>query len=512
MSKRSHYWKSPYWIPALLFSVFLIHGGVLGLTDDEAYYWVLSQRPALGYAYHPPGVAWAIALASRLFGWIPGLSPEALLRLPAAGFAAAIVALGMKWMELAGAPRERLWRGGLLLLFPGFFGAAWMMVPDLPLFAGWMLAYYCTWKICFSKATVSRGALLGLAAGIALSLLSKYSAVFAAFSALICVWFWAPVAARAKASVAVVAGCVIAGVPILLWNMNHEWASILYQIRDRHGSPGLSAVRYLRFWVIQLFLAGPILVVFALSRPLNWFSKINRRSDGMSARVSRFALVWALPALLVFGLQPAWSEFKAHWIFIAWLPAALELGWRWTMASPDSGDSGISRWARVQCVYGVSLTLLVLSLCHVPLGSWAAGLWTGKDLDPRWDVTNDMYGWSGLAEFLSKNGGPDALQLPVVGSRYQTAAQAAFALKDSDRVAFLPRSLGERDEWPTLSVSDHSGPGWPKLKSPVLFVADHRYHQGPAFESGDCQKLGRMETLRGKFLARWVDVWRCDPK
>ena len=35
----------------------------LGLSDDEAYHWVLAHRPAFGYAFHPPGMAWMVFAA-----------------------------------------------------------------------------------------------------------------------------------------------------------------------------------------------------------------------------------------------------------------------------------------------------------------------------------------------------------------------------------------------------------------------------------------------------------------
>src|SRR3712207_6666951 len=61
------------WIPAAVFVVQLLHGATLGLTDDEAYYWVLAQKPAWGYAYHPPFVAWSIAASEALFKVVLGL-------------------------------------------------------------------------------------------------------------------------------------------------------------------------------------------------------------------------------------------------------------------------------------------------------------------------------------------------------------------------------------------------------------------------------------------------------
>ena len=47
----------------------------------------------------------------------------------------------------------------------------------------------------------------------------------------------------------------------------------------------------------------------------------------------------------------------------------------------------------------------------------------------------------------------------MVGSRYQTASQAAFSMGEKSRVTFLPRDQKEMDEWPDLRVSEGQGPG-----------------------------------------------------
>src|SRR3954466_13193359 len=107
LEKTSITWTAP----VLLVLVLWIHGATLGLTDDEAYYWVLAQRPALGYAFHPPAVAWSIALVQKSLGGLFSGQFPGLVRLPAALFSAGIVWLGLRWMVAAGADRQRLWRG-----------------------------------------------------------------------------------------------------------------------------------------------------------------------------------------------------------------------------------------------------------------------------------------------------------------------------------------------------------------------------------------------------------------
>ena len=136
-------WSSETTLLAALFTALMVHAASLGLSDDEAYYWVLAQKPALGYAYHPPAIALSIAAAQAALGWLFGHHCVGLVRLPAAACAALLVALGMRWSRRAGAgageggARVDPGRAGLAVVgFAGIFALAWMIVPDLPLFAG----------------------------------------------------------------------------------------------------------------------------------------------------------------------------------------------------------------------------------------------------------------------------------------------------------------------------------------------------------------------------------------
>ena len=52
----------------LLSLVRLAAAGLVPLTEDEAYYRLWAQHPALGYYDHPPMMAWWIHVGVRLVG------------------------------------------------------------------------------------------------------------------------------------------------------------------------------------------------------------------------------------------------------------------------------------------------------------------------------------------------------------------------------------------------------------------------------------------------------------
>jgi len=226
-----------------------------------------------------------------------------------------------------------------------------------------------------------------------------------------------------------------------------------------------------------------------------------RGLKGGAASFERFVAMWIFPAAGVYCLQPLVSDFKPHWAFIVWWPGALALAWK---VSHDK-----VRFSRAQMIYGLSLGAVILISLNVPVLSWAIARFKTTGYDSKLDVTNDLYGWSLLSKEF-ENLSPEDRALYVVGSRYQTASQAAFNLGSLDRVTMLPRDLKARDEWPSPPISDGTGPEWPKLTQPVLFVTDNRYDAGPEFPNAHCEKLREIAAKRADFIAKEIWIWKCN--
>jgi hypothetical protein len=502
MSRRWLYWPDKISLevalPILLFLALLLVGGLLGLSDDEAYHWVLAQRPALGYAFHPPGMGLMVALSQFFLSPLIGKQSVIVVRMPAAITMGIVLFLAMRWMRLASGVRdERAVLAGALgaISFTGLFGLGWMLVPDTPLFLGWMLAFYFCWVACTEREPGKFWG-PGLAAGVAIAILGKFSGVLVPTSAVIAGFFLARPGWRRFTEIFAWAalGTILAAIPIVAWNLKHEWGSILFQIRDRHSKHEWSLLRYSRFWLVSLIAAGPVIL-------LDFFKLLGRQQSP----VNRFIQIWVLPPALIYCFQPLWSDFKPHWAFIIWWPVALGFGLRLMQSK-----KGTPLAARFQIAYGLGLALIVISSCFKPWGMEIMEKAMGAPQDPRLDVTNDFYGWDGLAAFLKDKGVPAGT--PVIGSRYQTAAHAAFALGTADEVSLVPRDLKARDEWAMLDAVESFGPAWPRLRSPVVYVADIRYTAPPEFPDARCDKLGRIETRRGPYLAKWVDAWKCEPQ
>jgi hypothetical protein len=295
-------------------------------------------------------------------------------------------------------------------------------------------------------------------------------------------------------------GALASLMPIIIWNADHEWASLLYQIRERHGDGKISWIRFLRFWLIEVVVAGPVLIGFFFLFLKKLFQVSQPKEE--KTRIWYFG-IWILPAALIFCIQPLFADFKPHWAFVVWWPTAIALAWKY--------HSSQSRWILFHRNSGLALGAFVLLSCHLPTGGWIGTQFSKAEFDPRLDVTNDLYGWSDLASYMKSQFTPELLQLTLVGSRYQTASQAAFSLHGLLPVTLIPRDIKEREEWPNLEVSEAQGPAWPKLNSSVLYVTDNRYTAGPEFPQAQCQKIGKFEKKRFNLLVKWIEIWRCDP-
>jgi hypothetical protein len=488
--------NSTFGLPALLFAFLWLQGSLLGLSDDEAYHWVLAQRPALGYAYHPPGMAWFVAASRFLLGSFTHSIPQMMIRFPSSLTVAIILWIAILWAQDNGVRSSALYRVFLIMLsFAGLSSLGWMMVPDTPLFLGWAILFYSSWKFC--RGDLSRRYQIGLVLGSFLVLIGKFSGVLALGSAFLAIFLWAK-EKRFRGLGFIFLGALAALVPILIWNSQHEWASILYQIQGRHEGASINALRYARFWLAELVIAGPVIIAVSFTGSIHGVKNLLKGKNPET-----FAALWILPALLVFCVQPLFSDFKPHWAFAVWLPAAFLLALRW---GRDERVIGV----RVQVGFGVAVFIFVILCLNFPLGSALISHFSKGAYDPRLDVTNDLYGWRDFPDYL-RSLGADAEGLPRTGSRYQTAAQTATALQDSQTTSLMPKEIRSFDEWPALHIGNTEGPEWPLLTHPVLYISDNRYDAPPAFKNAKCRKLGRMEKYRGPYLAKWIQVDRCDP-
>ncbi|HEU4384835.1 MAG TPA: glycosyltransferase family 39 protein [Anaeromyxobacteraceae bacterium] len=221
--------------------------GGLELYTDESYYWLWSQRPALGYYDHPPMVAWLIWLSRQA---VPGELGVRLLFLACGGLAVSFAGLAAR--ELSDHPRAPLWAALLAASAPLLTITGALALPDAPVEAAYAAG---TWLL--ARARGRRWAWAGAAVGLAL--LSKFTAALLAPALLLLVawdrelrqelrtpWPWL----GAGVALALFAPC-------LAWNAAHDWVAIRFQLW--HGfRGGGSLTGFLLYLGALLAGAGPV--------------------------------------------------------------------------------------------------------------------------------------------------------------------------------------------------------------------------------------------------------------
>ena len=211
-----------------LLALRLLMSATMPLIADEAYAVVASRTPTLSYFDHPP-LAFDLA---RLSAWLFGSESGFVVRLPYVLLGSATAWLIFLITRRAFGAEAGFWASAAYGVAPFFFvSAGHFVVPDGPLNFFMMLTL---WLMLPALLSEDRPSLIHwIAAGITLglALLSKYSAVLFAFSAL-ALLVTLPHGRRALKTPGPWLALVIAALctlPIVVWNAENGWVSLGFQ-------------------------------------------------------------------------------------------------------------------------------------------------------------------------------------------------------------------------------------------------------------------------------------------
>jgi undecaprenyl-diphosphatase len=410
------------WAIALAFLLFRI-GFIsrIGLAADEAYYWEWSRNLDWSYYDQGPMLAWVIRLGTKLLGvneW--GVRFGGL----GAGFgvSACYIYLAQRFGRPALAPWLVLAANSMLLFSVG----GTLMMHDSLAGLFWCLALVAAVRAI--EDDERWWLLAGLAGGA--GVLSKYTAVLLMpCLVLACAghsslrihlrrpWFWAGLAL----------GGLLAGYPILRWNIQWGWPS-LQHVASLAGADGsrISLLSLPEFVASQFALVTPLLFFLVLAA-WSWAWR-RREEDGQRGRLRWLLWCCSAPVFVLF-LGLSWrSRVEGNWPAPAYL-AALPLA-AWRLGELGQLNSRLSRWA-----LGLALGLMALVF------SQAAWGWMPLPAAeaPRLDGSYRLQGWAELAGRVAQERaarGPEAF----VGCRtYQNAAELAFYLPDHARPLILQK-------------------------------------------------------------------------
>lgn len=506
-------------IPIFLVAVFVIRlvlGGVTGLGDDEAYYWDWSRTMQLSYFDHPGMIAWLIKASTAVFG-----STAFAVRLPSilcnslATLFLFMLALEMFNMRVA------LIAALLHTLVPIYALGGMMAVPDAPMGLAWAFLAWIGWRVALrasggtffgAEDRVSYGTWILIGLAIGLGFLSKYTTVLVALSLLLYFLFDSRLRKLfVSPGFGIAFGIVVVSMfPILIWNAKNGWPSFAYHLSERqHGGGGASLTRWAQFWVSQLGFYSPTL--FLLNGFALFVALIRSREPQW-----RYLFWLSFPTLLLFTTQALFAEFKPHWTapghFMLLIASAklFEEGFGGREEFQRAFRRKIVGWSCA--VFLVPLFLIFHTAVLTPVIPYLAQIVApSANWDPKFDPTNDLYGWDKLAEHLrvlrddrEKNG----TERPyLASSRYQLVSQLAFATKE--RVYRMSPGTDHYTYTQTPEVMK-------KLKDkPMIFISDNRYERDPR---GDiafygvfsmCAELEPFVVKRNEVYARTFRIYDC---
>jgi len=412
------------------------------LAGDEAYYWLWSKRLDMSYFSKGPGVAWTIALGTRLFGdTVLGVRFFSVLL--SAGTGAALYFLGCRLFSA----RIGFWTVVVASFVPLLLvGSVLMTIDPLSVFF-WMLTANVFWK---AKDT-DRLPFWGLAGVfVGLGALCKYTNLaqipaFAFFCAcsrehrhhLLRPTFWC------MTLVALV--CLT---PVVLWNLQHQgvtWAHLIERgALDRPWR--LAPAEFLEF------LAGQALVVFPLffiGMLASLFAHDIREVWPAQVRYLE-ALFWPL-----FGFYAVLALNRAgppNWTAPSLVCGLVLMTADWTLRTAQSHWA--ARVAATTLVLAALTAAIILILSFLPLP---------MKRDPFVRVRGSRDLAVQVAEFCDRHGAEF-----VIAQNYQDASLLSFYLPGHPTV-FMPNTRQIRSQfalWP--------GYGRAYRGRNAVYVAKHR--------------------------------------
>lgn len=392
----------------------MIYNAFLPLHPDEAYYWVWSKKLQLSYFDHPPMIAYLIKLFT-LFN-----ESEFMIRLVAV--ACMTIAIFFIYKLAKGLFSERVAELTLLLfLFLPLTQIGYQIVtPDSPFILFWSLTIYLFYRGVFKKENTSLY-LAGVTAG--LMLLSKYPGVLLLASLFFFLLFspYRKLLLKKEIYLALALSAIIF-LPVVIWNVQHDWVSFKFQLNH-----GLGQEKVFDPGSLGDFLgaqAGVVNPFFFL--PLLYFSIRHFKKNLLDEKLA--FLFWPFAfTFLFFTYGASFTKSEANWTAPAYITGVVLLAY-WL-------DQVNKRWI---CYVGIVLTIVLLALVKFPE--------IFPFLPPNAVIKSQLYGYDAIFKEGSKY--VEDKDMVVLSDRYQNASEAWYYLKGKPQAHILtPARVSNYDYW-----------------------------------------------------------------
>ncbi len=326
------------------------------LAPDEAHYWDWSRHLDWGYYSKGPVVAWLIALSCEWFGTHP-LS----IRLPAVACnTLMLIALFELAIRVFRSVRMALLSLLTIMIMPALAAGAILMTIDAPFLCCWSWALLFVHRAIFNqefRSWIFAGVI------IAIGILTKYTmAAFPILTALYLVLGAVPqVQGYRKGLIWMVVVGSLGWVPIILWNVQHDWLSF----RHLFGQAGLATGPKIGFkWNGPLdYLGGQ----FALLAGY-WFCAFAAAAwqNRQTRNVNRSFLWWfSVPLILVLIPISLRVKVQPNWPAAAYLTGFL-LAVHWIGTQLKSESVRYRKLVQALLILGIAVSIILSTFTRFP--------------------------------------------------------------------------------------------------------------------------------------------------
>jgi 4-amino-4-deoxy-L-arabinose transferase-like glycosyltransferase len=395
-------------VVGVLLALKLIYFGIAPPIGDEAYYWLWGQRPSLSYLDHPPLHAWLLGLMSQLFGWN-------LFSLRALTWLTLATTIWVIWrLSRRLAPdhaRQWFWAAlAIYLASPLMFVMGSISFNDHLLVALCLLSALCFLDFAddWRKGMERFGRLYLAAIFLGLAILTKYNGALLGFGYLGFVLVhpaFRPLLRRWQTYAAATLSLALQA-PVIYWNLTDGLASYKFHLVDRwNGAAGIDPVNLL----LTIFLDAFSVSFFVIVPMLRLYRGRVAGYPGLARLLA--ATVLAVSTVTILVIATIETDVPTYWNIVGY-PLALIM----------IAGTFRSRWGF--WLHAVSGTLLIglfmVNILLVPvrdLVGWSDG------------TTFSNYDWDKVAAIVATAHAAEPAAF-LAATRYTTAAQLAFALRD----------------------------------------------------------------------------------
>jgi 4-amino-4-deoxy-L-arabinose transferase-like glycosyltransferase len=332
-----------------------VYAGLLDLRTDEAYYWTWSKESVLSFLDHPPMIAWFVRFGTAIFG-------DTNFGARFAGLLAMLVTQALLADIVWRVTRDLRAVATAVLMMEAslYFGLLMTKIsPDVPLV---LFVTAMVWALV--RLAVSGDGRWWVAAGIfaGLAALSKFTIalLLPAVLAFAFVPRWRVTWLRSPYPYAAGVLAVLLFLPVVIWNMQHDWASFRFQAVRATAEHAWSFRTFGEFIGLQFGLVGFVLLPVVLAGVGLTARRAFRDRDAVAILLST--------AVLVPFIYFLWKSLSLRvgdtWPTLIWplgfAAAAINLsklrqeGWSASFVAMSF------RWVRIAIVSGI---VFVVAVC-----------------------------------------------------------------------------------------------------------------------------------------------------